>query len=122
VTVDVGAISEFEDRQFRIVSAGGHEIGVLRWSERFFAVHNRCPHQKGPVCLGVLSGRLGSSSPGSMELDESRPVVACPWHGWEFELESGRAVWDPGYAIKTVPVKLEAGRVLLEVGKRRAGD
>ena len=119
MTIDVGPITDFEDRHFRVVLANGREIGVLRWSERFFAVHNRCPHQKGPVCLGVLSGRLGSSAPGSMEVDEATPVVACPWHGWEFELESGHALWDEGYAVKTVPVRVEGGRVLLELGRSR---
>ena len=41
--VDVGPVSDFEDRRFRIVQAQGREVGVLRWRDRFFAVHNRCP-------------------------------------------------------------------------------
>lgn len=119
MTVDVGPVADFEDRRFRIVMAGSHEVGVLRWNGQFFAIHNRCPHQKGPVCLGVVSGRLNGSSPGSMDLDDETPVVACPWHGWEFELSRGRALWDESYAVKTVPVRVEGGRVLLEVGKSR---
>lgn len=120
MTVDVGPVSDFEDRRFRIVMAGAHEVGVLKWNGTFFAVHNRCPHQKGPVCLGVVSGRLNGSSPGSMDLDDETPVVACPWHGWEFDLSRGRALWDESYAVKTVPVRVEDGRVLLEVGKGRS--
>jgi nitrite reductase (NADH) small subunit len=119
VTVDVGSVADFEDRRFRIVKVGGHDVGVLLWQGRFFAVHNRCPHQKGPLCLGVVSGRLHGSTPGSMELDEETPIVACPWHGWEFDLERGRALWEEGYAVKVVPVRVEAGRVLLEVGPSR---
>ncbi|MHB8611433.1 MAG: Rieske (2Fe-2S) protein [Candidatus Dormibacteraceae bacterium] len=117
MSLDVGPVSDFGDRRFRIVNAGGREIGVLRWRDRFFAVHNRCPHQKGPLCLGVVSGRLHSRAPGSMELDDENPVIACPWHGWEFDLESGRALWEEGYAAKVVQVRIEDGRVLLEVGK-----
>jgi nitrite reductase/ring-hydroxylating ferredoxin subunit len=115
--VDVGAVSDFEDHRLRIVTAGNHEVGVLRWRDRFYAVHNRCPHQSGPVCLGVVSGRLSSQAPGSMEVDEETPVLACPWHGWEFELERGRALWDPSYAVKVVPVRVESDRVILEVGR-----
>jgi nitrite reductase/ring-hydroxylating ferredoxin subunit len=118
VTVDVGAVADFEDRRFRIVQAGGREVGVLRWKDRFYAVHNRCPHQKGPLCLGVVSGRLGSLRPGSMDVDEENPVIACPWHGWEFDLRRGRALWEEGYAVKTVAVQVVDGRVLLEVGNR----
>ncbi len=119
MSLDLGPVSDFEERRFRIVNAGGLEIGVLRWSGRFFAVHNRCPHQKGPLCLGVVSGRLHGTAPGSMELDEENPVVACPWHGWEFDLERGRALWEEGYAVKAVPVRVQDGRVFLDVGKGR---
>ena len=117
--VDVGPVADFEDRRFRIVKAGDHEVGVLRWQHRYCAVHNRCPHQKGPLCLGVVSGRLHGSAPGSMEVDDETPVIACPWHGWEFDLERGRALWEDGYAVKVVPVSIEDGRVVLEIGKSR---
>lgn len=117
--VDVGPAQDFEERRFRVVSAGGHEVGVLRWRDRFFAVHNRCPHQKGPLCLGVVSGRLHGSAPGSIEVDDESPVIACPWHGWEFDLEQGQALWEEGYAVKVVPVRVEQGRVLLEMGRAR---
>ena len=119
MSIDVGAVADFEERQFRIVQAGAHEVGVLKWRERFFAIHNRCPLQKGPICLGIVSGRLSGSKPGSMEVDEETPVVQCPWHGWEFDLERGRALWEEGYAVKMVPVRVEGGRVLLEVGRSR---
>ncbi len=119
MTVDVGAVSDFEDRRVRIVKAGSHELGVLRWDGRFFAMHNRCPHQKGPVCLGIVSGRLSGGAPGSMEVDDGTPVIQCPWHGWEFELEQGRALWDHTYKVKIVPVRVHDGRVLVEVGKAR---
>jgi nitrite reductase/ring-hydroxylating ferredoxin subunit len=122
VTVDVGPTSDFEERRFRIVQAAGHEIGVLRWQDRFFAVHNRCPHQKGPLCLGVVSGRLHGRAPGSMEVDDESPVIACPWHGWEFDLERGRALWEEGYAVKVVPVRIQGGRVLLELGRGAASS
>jgi nitrite reductase/ring-hydroxylating ferredoxin subunit len=115
--VDVGSVADFEEREVRIVKVGNHDIGVLRWHDRFFALHNRCPHQKGPVCLGIVSGRLGSAGPGSMEVDEETPVLACPWHGWEFELEHGRALWDSSYAVKLFPVHVESGRVMLDVGR-----
>lgn len=115
--VDVGAIADFEDRRMRVVTAAGREVGVLRWRDRFFAMHNRCPHQKGPVCLGIVSGRLSGAAPGSMELDEEAPVIQCPWHGWEFDVERGRALWDESYAVRVYPVSVQDGRVLVEVGK-----
>ena len=117
LSTDVGSVADFEERRFRIVSTGGYEIGVLRWKDRFFAIHNRCPHQKGPLCLGIVSGRLIASAPGAMEVDDEVPIIACPWHGWEFDLERGRALWEDGYAAKVVPIRVEGGRVLLDIGR-----
>jgi nitrite reductase (NADH) small subunit len=119
LSTDVGPVADFEERHFRIVNAGGLEIGVIRWKNRFFAVHNRCPHQKGPLCLGIVSGRLVASEPGAMDVDDEVPIIACPWHGWEFDLERGRALWEEGYAAKVVPVRVEDGRVLLDIGRGR---
>jgi len=49
-------------------------------------------------------------------------VIACPWHGWEFDLDRGRALWEDGYAVKVVPVRIKEGRVLLEIRKRRGEE
>ena len=40
----------------------------------------------------------------------------------EFDLECGRALWEDGYAVKVVPVRIKEGRVLLEIGKRRVEE
>jgi nitrite reductase/ring-hydroxylating ferredoxin subunit len=119
MSVDVGQLDDFRDGQVTIVVVDGREIGVVRWSEDVFALANLCAHQRGPLCRGTLSRRLESQEPGAMELAEGAPVIACPWHGWEFDVRTGRAVWDEGYAVRTYPVEVENGRVLLDLGPRR---
>jgi nitrite reductase/ring-hydroxylating ferredoxin subunit len=119
MTVDVGQLDDFREGQVTIVVASGREIGVVRWSDDFFALANLCAHQRGPLCRGTLSPRLESGEPGAMELAEGAPVIACPWHGWEFDVRTGRAVWDEGYAVRTYPVQVENGRILVELGHRR---
>jgi 3-phenylpropionate/trans-cinnamate dioxygenase ferredoxin subunit len=78
-----------------VVELGGRSIGVFNIDGRLYAVRNTCPHQGAPLCEGAVSGTMTSSRPHSYEYDAERLVVACPWHGWEFELESGRSVFDP---------------------------
>src|SRR5439155_1071582 len=66
-----------------------------------------------------LENRLVYSSDYPHWVADEIPVLACPWHGWEFELERGHALWDENYALKVLPVSIESGRVLLDVGRSR---
>jgi nitrite reductase/ring-hydroxylating ferredoxin subunit len=115
MSVDVGPSAEFAEHRLRLVKTGRRQIGIVRWDGALYAVNNYCTHQGGPLCLGVLSGRLESDGPGAMSLDTTRPVLACPWHGWEFDLRTGRALPDPATRIRTYPVREVGGRVLVDV-------
>ena len=118
MTVDVGAVGDFEDRSVTLVRAEGREIGIVHWRGEIYAVSNVCTHQRGPLCRGTLGGRLTAASPGTMELDDETPVLACPWHGWEFDVRTGRALWDERYAVRTYDARVEGGRVLVELRGR----
>jgi nitrite reductase/ring-hydroxylating ferredoxin subunit len=117
MSVDVGALHDFAEGAVRVVQAEGREIGVIRWGGRLYALSNVCIHQNGPVCHGILSARLTAAAPGSMELDEAVPVIACPWHGWEYDARTGAAIWDPSYRLRTYPVRVADGRVFIEVAR-----
>jgi nitrite reductase (NADH) small subunit len=116
VSTDIGAAAEFADGSLRTVGVNGREIGIARWNGAMYAVNNICTHQSGPVCSGILSGRLTASSPGGMDLDNTTPILACPWHGWEFDLRSGRALHDAQHRLRLFPVRVENGRVLVDFG------
>jgi nitrite reductase/ring-hydroxylating ferredoxin subunit len=117
MSVDVGPVSEFPEKRMRIVDIGTRQIGVVRWGERVFAVNNRCAHQGGPLCQGILSGRLMATHPGDLMLDDGAPTLACPWHGWEFDLDSGRALLDPKLRVRTFAARTANGRVLVDINE-----
>jgi len=109
--VDVGALAEVE-REGRVVGrVGGREVGVVRdpVSGKLHGIRNRCPHHGGPLCLGTVEERVGGP-PGRYAL-EGRRVLRCPWHGWEFDLETGRGVDEPGLRAAVYPVRVEGDRV-----------
>jgi nitrite reductase/ring-hydroxylating ferredoxin subunit len=112
---DIGPLKAFPEGAIRVVKAGRREIGVIRWRGHLYAVRNVCAHQRGPVCRGWLTSRLTASAPGTMEVRDEAPVIACPWHGWEFDVQSGRALSDERYALRTYPVRVEQGRVVVEL-------
>lgn len=115
MSVDVGPVSDFPVKRMRIVDIGARQIGIVRWDNRVFAVANLCSHQGGPLCQGVLSARLTAAQPGELMLDESTPILACPWHGWEFDLCSGQALLDQKLRIRTFAALIADGRVLVDL-------
>jgi nitrite reductase (NADH) small subunit len=121
VRVDVGSIEAFPEGTFRIVVVGGRELGILRWGSEVFAVRNVCPHLGGPVCAGTVAPELQAATGGSrLELDPSRPTLACAWHRWEFDIRSGRMLVDPSMRLKTYPATSdEEGRVVVDLPGRQ---
>ena len=94
--VVVGKVSDFGEGDRKIIDVNGKSIGVFRVDDQFYALRNRCPHQWGPLCLGDYAPRAVSSGPGDVRLDSGPPLIACPWHGWEYDLATGQSFMGPG--------------------------
>lgn len=110
----VGPVSEFPPGTRKIVRAGGREIGVFRYGGKFYAVRNRCPHQGAPLCRGFVLPRVASSAPGSAEVVDGPPLIMCPWHGWQYDAETGKA-WAPGDpGARSYDIEVESGTALAE--------
>ena len=117
--IDAGAVADYEDADMRLIPAGRHQIGVVKWGPTFYATLNRCPHARGPLCLGRVSPRIGAGErgPGSLAAEFERPTISCPWHGWDFDLETGRALGDDVLRVRTYPVHVLDGRVYVEASR-----
>src|SRR5215475_11365320 len=94
--VVVGRVSEFGNGDRKIVEVNGKSVGVFRVDDQFYALRNRCPHQFGPLCLGTLAPRAVAEAPGEVTIDPGQPLLACPWHGWEYDLATGQSFMGPG--------------------------
>ncbi|OLT09873.1 ferredoxin [Pseudonocardia sp. CNS-139] len=92
----VAKLDEFPTGERRIVQVGQRTIGVFRVGDRFYAMNNYCPHMGGPLCEGRTKPWLSSAAPGEFVLDEQEALVACPWHGWEYDLATGQSFLGPG--------------------------
>jgi nitrite reductase/ring-hydroxylating ferredoxin subunit len=109
--VEVGSLAELRAAGRLVARVGGREVGVV-WDSELETAHgirNRCPHHGAPLCLGRLRNRE-SGVPGAYELSGQR-VLRCPWHGWEFDLESGSCLDDAGLRAAVYPVEIENGIV-----------
>lgn len=111
---------ELADNDVKIVQVGDVEIGVFRKNNHYFAYRNICPHQGGPVCEGMIIPKV------TAELYEDRKFrrhnfdtdemhFVCPWHGWEFKLETGEAAGDPSIRLRRYTISERDGAIYVDI-------
>jgi nitrite reductase (NADH) small subunit len=103
-----------------LVRVGELEVGIFRIRGKLHAYENRCPHQGGPVCTGRVLGRtelvLAEDQTAIREQRSTEDIhVACPWHGWEFNLETGACHALPTRSLHRVAVSERDGDVFLQL-------
>lgn len=91
----VAQVDELKDGGSKAVTVGTNDVALFRKGEEFFAVANECSHYGAPLCGGYVSGS----------------TVMCPWHGWQFDLNTGECLSVPGCDIEAFKVKVEDGAV-----------
>jgi nitrite reductase (NADH) small subunit len=109
----VAKTSEIPPGERKIVEIEGRTIGLFNVHGTFVAVLNVCPHQQAPVCRGRLGGTTLPSPPGQFRWGRDGEILACPWHGWEFDLLTGRALADRRRRLRLYPVIVEEDTVFI---------
>lgn len=94
---------------------GRHGVGVFNVDGTFYAIANYCPHEGGPLCAGRLGGRTvtDENAPGGASVVRDGEYIYCPWHQWGFELATGTTTVKPEWTIRTYPVRVEHGEVIV---------
>lgn len=103
----VARASEIGPGEFRLVEVKRRSIGLFNVNGRFVAALNVCPHELAPVCRGRVGGTTLPSPPGEYRWGREGEILACPWHGWEFDLLTGEALADPRIRLRLYPVRVE---------------
>jgi nitrite reductase/ring-hydroxylating ferredoxin subunit/DMSO/TMAO reductase YedYZ heme-binding membrane subunit len=97
----VGPPLSIPDKGARIVTPpDGERIAVFRDGTQIGALSNLCAHQNGPIGEGrIIDG-----------------CVTCPWHGYQYRLEDGRA--PPPFTEKLVTYRVRIAHGVVEVDPR----
>jgi nitrite reductase/ring-hydroxylating ferredoxin subunit len=104
----IGRVSELPPGGRTIVEVEGRSIGVFNVHGHYYALRNRCPHQGAPLCLGAIKGLALPSKPGEYLWGREGEILRCPWHGWEFDITSGRSIFNPHrMRVRTYEVTVE---------------
>ncbi len=93
--VVVGRVRDFPPDTRQLVEVDGIEIGVFNVKGTYYALRSSCPHQGAPLCRGRVVGTNVSSKTYEREYAREGEIIKCPWHGWEFEISSGRSIFNP---------------------------
>ena len=86
--------------------AGGRMVALANVDGTFHALDGLCPHQGGPLGAGVLCGT----------------ILTCPWHGWQFDVTSGRHRISPTVRQAVHDVALRDGRVVVRLRRLDRAD
>jgi 3-phenylpropionate/trans-cinnamate dioxygenase ferredoxin subunit len=113
--VAVAKAGEIPPGSRRLVEVAGRAIGVFNVHGTFVAVLNVCPHELAPVCLGHVRGTTLVSEPGEYRWGREGEILACPWHGWEFDLLTGKALVDRRKRLRIYPVTVRDDTVYVLV-------
>jgi nitrite reductase (NADH) small subunit len=109
------AAAELAPGERRILWVGGRSIGIFNVGGRFYALHNHCPHKGGPLCEGRICGTALPADDYSFVYGRDGELVRCAWHGWEFDIATGRALIDPRVRTRTYRVCVEDGHVVIVI-------
>ena len=104
----VCSVAELPVGARKIVQAGNKSVGVFNVNGKYYALRNSCPHQFAPLCLGNITGTTAPSKVGEYIWEKEGEILRCPWHGWEFEIPTGRSIFNPHKVrVKTYEVTVE---------------
>ena len=90
--IPAGSIREFQ--------VNGKTIALANVDGKFFAIDNTCLHRGGPLGQGELEDK----------------IVTCPWHGWQYDVTSGKVAMNPSVGVETYGVEVRGEDIFVDCG------
>ena len=92
-------LSEIPAGSIKEVQAGGKPVALANVGGKYYAIDNTCLHRGGPLGQGQLEGT----------------VVTCPWHGWQFDVTTGKAVMNPNAGVGCFRTEVRGEEVYVDL-------
>src|SRR6516162_2823259 len=93
-------LSELPAGTIREVQVGGKPVALANVGGTIYAINGTCLHRGGPLGQGMLEGT----------------VVTCPWHGWQFDVLTGKAVMNPNAGVGCLYSEVQGDEVYVDLG------
>ena len=97
--VPVARVEDLPPGSVATVRAGEEEIALAHCDGGFYAVQQHCLHLQGPLGEGTVEDC----------------VLTCPWHGWQYDVRTGKNEFDLAIQLRTYDVQIEDGEIRVRV-------
>lgn len=101
-----GRTSDFDDGGRAVIDVQGRPVVVLRHGDTYYALDNTCRHMGGPLGDGMVIPRVEAVLTEDRcfvghRFSEDAVHIVCPWHGYEYDISSGRMAGDETVRVRT---------------------
>ncbi len=98
--IDIASKDDVPEDDVMGIDINAKSIALYQVDGEIFATDNICTHGNARLCDGFLEGH----------------EIECPLHQGKFDIRNGKAMCAPlTEDIRTYPVKIEGGRVFVEI-------
>jgi nitrite reductase (NADH) small subunit len=95
----LGSLAELKKGKPLDIALGARKIAIFDVGGDVIAVNGKCPHAGGPLHCGEVANRS----------------LTCPWHGWSYDLASGKCAEDPALTLEIYPVRIDGDDIMVAV-------
>jgi nitrite reductase (NADH) small subunit len=81
------------------VQVAGKPVALANVGGKFYAINNTCLHRGGPLGQGSLQDK----------------IVSCPWHGWEYDVTTGKVFQNPAAGVACYPTEVRGDEVFVHI-------
>lgn len=95
--IDSCAVADIPENRAKVICLAGERVAIFKYDGKISAVSNVCQHQNGPLGEGkIVFG-----------------CITCPWHGYQYQPETGASPPPFREKVPTFNVRVLNGRVLV---------
>lgn len=92
-----------------VVQLRGRPVVIVNVGGELYAIGGICAHQSGPLHMGRVfdefQARVVDGGRVQEYIASKGTVLACPWHGWEYDARTGKCLWSERYRVATYRVE-----------------
>lgn len=92
-------INEVPNFGKKVIPVSGQDVLFVNIKGTIHAMENECPHQGSPLSAAIVKDGY----------------IACPRHGYRFNLSDGACSEHPEYILRIYPVQLQGDDILIDL-------